>query len=1010
MVKAKEQTFRSPGFFDKEIDLTARQQGPVGVPAGLIGTALRGPAFVPVTLGSFPDFETRFGSLDPNSPAGYAAQRYLENRTSLSYMRVLGAGANDSVGDIELTRLTDQVKNAGFVVTGTVAPDLSERHVGSVQFLAAAHTVQTNETRGMPLFTDNDSYTATSTSDTAYIMRAMLFNTSGSRFMVFDGDEVVQTDGTVALADDIASLDSSNNFKLVLSSTQGLSILTASLNPGSTNYIAKILNQNPEKFAQEKHLLYLDFAVDDEVATVASSNSVALLSGSAATSDSSGDTTMLFRDAFGHFDTRFTSAKTTSFISQPFGKTEYDLFHFEALDDGDYPNDKFKISISDIRASTDPSDPYGSFSVLVRAWDDTDQAPQIIERFPGCTLDPRSENYVGARIGDRKIKFLFDADSEEERRLIDEGKNDNRSTVVRIVMNDAVERRLVPAKALPFGFRGLPALKTNDLLSDATPAAASSRLGGSGSLDALTGSIVPPLPFRFKVTRGDVSASGFAGNPGVTEETDGRLFWGAKLERNKAPLNSNTTKEKNGLAKAYSKLQGLLGLDVLVTGSGADTFNEGKFTLSRIAFSNGTVNHLTGTPAEHIREAAYIRNGEPESTNYTISDGVLASRITLGTLVNLTSSVEFNRFQTFNKFTNVMYGGFDGLNILDKNASRMNDKASSSDTGGGATESYLSPGLAYNPAGSGKENNAVFSYRTAARIFTDPFTLSANGAQVPSVHLLAIPGIKDSFVTDDVATKTREFGLAMYVMDIPSYKADGTRLFGDEEDGSRPDVRKTAELFDGRAIDNNYAAAYFPDVFVEDSVNNRIVEVAASVAAVSALGFNDRVGFPWFAPAGFNRGALGFVRNTTTRLNTEDRNLLQDARINPIATFPNSGFVIFGQKDLQLKRSALDRVNIRRLMIEIKRVVSNIARNLVFEQNTPATRARFVSQVAPQLGLIQAQAGIERFDVVMDERNNRREDVEQNRMNGRIVVVPTRAIEFIAVDFVVTNAGVSFDV
>ncbi len=1005
MVKAKEQTFRSAGFFDREIDLTARQQGPVGVPAGIIGTAQRGPAFVPVTLGSFPDFETRFGTLDPKHPATYAVQKFLDNRTALSYMRVLGAGANDTTDDIELTRLTGQVKSAGFVVTGTAVAGTGKK-VGAVQLLVAKHEIQTNETVGMPVFTDNDSFAATAATNDAFIVRAMLFNTSGSRFLVLNGDEAAPT--TYTDIDDLATINSSNDFKLVLSSALGASIFTASLNPSSANYIGKILNKNPERFPEEQHLLYLDLAVDDEIATISSdAGSIAILSGSEITSSNSGDRTIPFSDAFGHFDTRFTAAKTTKFISQPFGTTEFDLFHFEALDDGAYPNDKFKISIADIRASTDPSNPFGTFTVQVRAWEDTDQDPQILERFPGCTLDPRSEDYVGKRVGDRKIQYMFDADADEERRLVDEGRYDNRSTRVRIVMDEAVERRLIPARALPFGFRGMEILKTNDLLTDAMPDGAQTRIGGSGSIDLLSGSIVPPLPYRFKVTRGEVSSTGFAGNPGVSEETDGRLYWGSKLERNKVPLNSNTTKEKSGLASAYSKLHALRGLDMLVTGSQADSFNESKFTLSRVAFSNAAVSELTGTATEHIREAAYIRNATPNPTDYTVTDGVLSSRITLGTLINLTSSVEFNRFQTFNKFTNILMGGYDGLNILDKHASRMNDKGSSSDTGGGAESTYLSPGLAYNPAGSGKENNAVFSYRAAARIFTDPFTLSANGAQVPSVNILAIPGIKDSFITDYAATKVKEFALALYVMDIPSYDDSGIRLFGDE-DSARPDVRKTAENFDSRAIDNNYAAVYFPDVVLQDNVNNRVVEAPASVAAVSALGFNDRVGFPWFAPAGFNRGALSFVTNIDVRLTAGDRDVLQDARINPIANFPNSGFVIFGQKDLQLARSALDRVNIRRLLIEIKRIVSAIARNLVFEQNTPATRARFVNSVVPQLGLIQAQAGIERFDVIMDERNNRTEDIEQNRLNGRIVVVPTRAVEFIAVDFVVTNAGVIF--
>ena len=1005
MVKAKEQTFRSAGFFDREIDLTARQEGPVGVPAGIIGTAQRGPAFVPVTLGSFPDFDTRFGSLDPKYPATYAAQKFLDNKNALSYMRVLGAGANDSTDDIELTRLTGQVKSAGFVVTGTAVPAVGKK-VGAVQLLVAKHEVQTNETVGMPIFTDNNSFAATSATNDAFVVRAMLFNTSGSRFMVLDGDEAAPA--LYNDIDDLATLDTSSNFKLVLSSALGASIFTASLNPGSSNYIGKVLNKNPERFAEEQHLLYLDLAVDDEVATVsADASSVGLLSGSELTSTDSGASSLQFSDALGHFDTRFTAAKTTKFISQPFGATEFDLFYFEALDDGEYPNDKFKISISDVRASTDPGSPFGSFTVQVRAWGDTDQDPQILERFPGCSLDPRSDSYVGKRVGDRKIKYMFDADADEERRLVDEGRYNNRSTRVRVVMEEAVERRLIPAKALPFGFRGMEIIKTNDLLTDTSPLATQTRIGGSGSIDLLSGSIIPPLPYRFKVTRGEINSSGFAGNPGVSEETDGRLYWGAKLERNKVPLNSNTTKEKNALATAYSKLQGLRGLDMLVTGSGADTFNESKFSLARVAFSNGSVNDLTGTNVEHIREAAYIRNATPNTADYTVSDGVLTSRITLATLVNLTSSVEFNRFQTFTKFTNIMMGGHDGLNILDKDASRMTDKGSSSDTGGGAESTYLSPGQAYNPAGSGKENNAVFSYRTAARIFTDPFTLSSNGAQVPSVNILAIPGIKDSFITDYTATKVKEFALALYVMDVPSYDDSGIRLFGDE-DSRRPDVRKTAENFDGRAIDNSYAAVYFPDVAIQDNINNRVVEAPASIAAVSALGFNDRVGFPWFAPAGFNRGALSFVRNLDVRLTVGDRDVLQDARINPIANFPNSGFVIFGQKNLQLAKSALDRVNIRRLLIEIKRIVSAIARNLVFEQNTSATRARFVNSVTPQLGLIQAQAGIERFDVIMDERNNGTEDVEQNKLNGRIVVVPTRAVEFIAVDFVVTNAGVIF--
>ena len=161
--------------------------------------------------------------------------------------------------------------------------------------------------------------------------------------------------------------------------------------------------------------------------------------------------------------------------------------------------------------------------------------------------------------------------------------------------------------------------------------------------------------------------------------------------------------------------------------------------------------------------------------------------------------------------------------------------------------------------------------------------------------------------------------------------------------------------------------------------------------------------------AGFNRGALDSVVNTTVRLTTANRDELYENRINPIANFPNGGFVIFGQKTLQQAQSALDRVNVRRMLIEVKRLVSDVANKIVFEQNTPRTRSKFVAQVTPLLAVIQSQQGIDQFKVVMDSSNNASEDIESNRLNGRIILVPTRAVEFIAIDFIITNAGVSFD-
>jgi phage tail sheath protein FI len=275
-----------------------------------------------------------------------------------------------------------------------------------------------------------------------------------------------------------------------------------------------------------------------------------------------------------------------------------------------------------------------------------------------------------------------------------------------------------------------------------------------------------------------------------------------------------------------------------------------------------------------------------------------------------------------------------------------------------------------------------------------------------NVNLLALPGIREDYITNYTAKKVRDYGLSMYVMDLPNYDDNNDRIYDDST--NRINIENTASTFEGRTFDNNYVATYFPNVFINDATNSRYVKVPSSVAALGALGFNDKVAYPWFAPAGFNRAALDFVNNVEVRLNVSDRDRLYDARINPIATFPRLGFVIYGQKTLQIRKSALDRVNVRRLLLEVKRLIINIANRVVFEQNTPAVRNKFVADSILQLGLIQAQAGIEAYQVVMNETNNTQEDVDLNRLNGRIVVVPTRAIEFIAIDFIVTNSGVQF--
>lgn len=1035
-----EQTFLSPGFFENEIDLTQRVQEVTGTPGGIVGVAVKGPAFVPVTVGSFTDFQNKFGGLDDDRPASYAAYEFLRNKSALTFVRVLGAGGNATISDISATNAQGVVKNAGFALASSqVAGALGDtRHIGAVQFITAKHVVTADETLGFPVFSDNDSFSvgAAPGSDTALLVRAMILTPSGTRVQVLDHDQsytpASALDDTAAVGGTSLSNGMAGKFKLIISSSAaaydtdeaktGIRIYTASLNPRSSDYIYNVLNTDPHSFQRDQHLLLAHFPVEPEIADVTTTGQgVAVVSGSAGTSTSSGNTTLAYRNAFGRFDTRYKTAKTTSFISQPFGDVEHDLFHFEALDDGEAGNTQFKVSISNIRKSDDPNNPYGTFDVLVRRFSDTDTNIQVLEQFPLCDLNPVSDRYIGKIVGDRKVYFDFDSESESERRFVTSGRYANRSSYIRVIPSSGVVNRTVPAASLPFGFRGVPVLKTNGSLTDSvTPLAGLGSAGGDRigvvknnplSDPNFEYAVLPPIPFRFKVTRGAVSSAGnFTGEIGVREYVDANLFWGVKFETapnssivSAAALDSNAGSDANQLLSSYSKLLGIQELDTLVTGSGADSFANNKFTLARVALFNAPVGSsivsaLTGTADEHMLGAAYIRNGVPAATNYTIEDPQAAGfdRITLASVLALTSSIYFNRFSNYAKFTNFFYGGFDGVNILDKDMSLLSDRSTSAD-GGGKAVSSVDVGIA-NPAGLGLTNNGVASFNTAISIITDPMS--------SRINLLAVPGIKDQLITDHAMDKTREFGQAAYIADIPSYTEDTVRVF--TNDGQRPDVQTTAEQFAGRAIDNNYVATYFPDVTLTDPNTGRRVNLPASVAALSGIAFSDKVAYPWYAPAGFSRGALSSVTNTQVRLNSADRDALYVARINPIARMPDVGYVIFGQKTLQVSKSSLDRLNVRRMVLEVKRIVGDIANTIVFEQNTPATRSRFVDAVTPQLAIIQSQQGIESFRVIMDASNNTEADVEANKLNGRVVIVPTRTVEFIAIDFVVTNAGVSF--
>jgi hypothetical protein len=262
------------------------------------------------------------------------------------------------------------------------------------------------------------------------------------------------------------------------------------------------------------------------------------------------------------------------------------------------------------------------------------------------------------------------------------------------------------------------------------------------------------------------------------------------------------------------------------------------------------------------------------------------------------------------------------------------------------------------------------------------------------INLLLTPGIIDSLhplVTTDARNLVEERQDTFYVMD--------TNALTDSLDTVVNQVT---------SIDNNYTAAYFPWVRVIDPSKNKPIYVPPSVVVPGALAFNDAISAPWFAPAGLNRGGLDTTIGTYINLSQKQRDKLYEARVNPIANFPNEGVCIWGQKTLQGKASALDRVNVRRLLIAVKKFIASATKFLVFEQNTSATRSRFLGIVNPYLDQVKAQQGLSAFNVVMDDTNNTPDLIDQNILYGQIFLQPTRTAEFIILDFNIQPTGASF--
>lgn len=760
--------------------------------------------------------------------------------------------------------------------------------------------------------------------------------------------------------------------------TSNPTAITASFDITANNYFGNVLNTDPLKTEEKGHLLFGSYDIyptlavvtgagvtapksyskdEEPIAMILTSSVARIAAGAAALSSTV--------PVYESFEDRFSSAKSPYVISQGFGASPYDLFRVKALSDGSGLSTKFKVSIENIVKSNSSADDFGTFDLLVRRFSDTDDERVVLESFRGLSLDPGSSRYIARAIGDQEILFNFDNDIDSQKIVVD-GTHTVRSRYVRVQMSDAMKKNQVPDEALPMGFRGPQHIVTSGSLLNSVPSDAAAYAGS----ELHRRIIEPPFPYRTTVAQGI----------GLSKRSDANLYWGMQPNRRETILTPNANTPLDESLKTFVKyfpthrkdsinfsVGGNAGVaDQAGTVLDSDRFNNNKFSLEKIQVRTGS---NTFADPEYWLSASYVRNG------------VIAANAANKTRAFSVSDLGVVGNRKYSKFTLPMQGGFDGLNIFNKDKRDLTNNAAKREIDDETNQ-------------GGTAGSTISAYRKAVDIMASTSDVD--------IQLLTVPGIRHASVSDYAIDAMENRFDAMLIMDIEERDQFNTVITSSLQN---PHVANTVTSFKNRALDSSFAAAYFPDVTVTDPDTQALVSVPPSVVTIGAYSLNDRVGHPWFAPAGFTRGALSTVETTNVSLNRTNLDDLYDADINPLAQYPGRPLSIWGQKTLLAANSALDRVNVRRLLIDVRRKVRAVANTLLFEPNRIETLDRFSNLVNPILQAVQDGQGVDRFKVIIDTTTTTQADVENNTIRGKIFLQPTKSVEFVALDFVVTNAG-----
>jgi hypothetical protein len=945
MSGANKYRFVSPGIQIKEIDRSQVNNVNDAVGPVIIGRARRGPGMVPVKVRSYEEFVQIFGepvrgstdgdiwregNLTGPAYASWAAKAYLANSSPLTFVRLMGsehpqANAQGYAGWKTDYSITTAVTASGGGAYGLfIVPSSSNAQVTGA--LAAIFYV--NSEAGLALVGQNPSGTMTTGS-------AAFIKSIGNSF-----EFRMKVVGTNSVNDAAPLLDTSFNFDKT-----------------SDKYIRKVFNTNPTLVNtaitsvdnRERYWLgetFTDFVTD----TVATGSAYAFIAGLKSTTADLSDFQLEAQAAkTGWVLSQDLSNVTGSFNPQNMSK----LFRFVSLGgegSGDWTQRSLKVAIRDIKYSPTPFEKYGSFTVEIRKTDDNDAQPAALEIFTNCNLNPNSENYVAKRIGDKYLEWTDDTATGEKRHKMF-GNYDNVSKLVRVEMNSLVEEGGVDPESLPFGFLGPVKYKAVTVFSG-------SAVSGSDLLKT-----VGQIPLAPAGTTGTVDVTGIAAL------TASILFPELKMRVSSSEagvLNDRDTYfgTISNVATRAQFNEEYVDL-VRVKPFNLDTFvPTGSLTEYSTIFTLDDVNEVSGSAGKFFWKKD--------------------SRVAGTSITAVSSSYKYLLDKGVDKFVMPVFGGFDGLNVKEK-------------------EPFANRVLGANS--EPRDNYAQYSVQKAIDMVSDP--------EVVEMNLVTIPGVTNTTVTNKLleTAKTRNDVLA--IIDIEGgYKP--TTEEATAERSRLGNVNTAVAMIKSRSLNNSFGCAYYPWVSI-DAGGGIPLWVPPSVVALGTMASSQEATAVWFAPAGFNRGGLSngssglTVLDVRERLSLKQRDGLYEVNVNPIASFPSEGIVIFGQKTLQATSSALDRINVRRLAIYLKDRIAKISRGILFDPNLQVTWDRFLAQVNPLMADTKARFGLSDYKVVLDNSTTTPDLIDRNIMYAKVYIKPARAIEFIAIDFIITNTGASFD-